>query len=213
MYVPPFNAFTDPAEVAAMLSGAETAQLVTFGRNGLEASVVPILYDPAPGGETLGRIRLHLARANQQWQRVDTAVEALLIVSGPDAYVSPSYYPSKASDPRVLPTWNYETLQARGHLVVHDDGPWTERVVRDLTDRHETSRPEPWSVDDAPSEFVAKMLRAIVGLEVVLTSVQAKRKLSQNRQPADAAGVITSLAGSPSPGDRAMAATMRRHYG
>lgn len=219
MYVPSFNAVTDPVEIAGTLSKASVAQFVTFGAEGLEATIVPILWDaPAPGESTtdaegpLGRIRLHLARANPQWCNANTEVEALLIVSGPDAYVSPSWYPTKQHDSRVLPTWNYETLHARGHLVVHDDGPWTEQVVRDLTDRHEAARPEPWSVDDAPADFVAKMLRAIVGLEVVLSRVEAKRKLSQNRPVGDAAGVIAALASRPNPADQAVAQAMRRIF-
>lgn len=218
MYVPSFNAVTDPAELAAMLGSARVAQLVTFGRDGLEATIVPILYDPGAAADTLaggalGRVRLHLARANQQWLRLDNNVEALLIISGPDAYVSPGYYPSKAADPRVVPTWNYETLQARGRVVVHDDARWTEQVVRDLTDRHESARPEPWSVEDAPGEYIAKMLGAIVGVEVQLSSVQAKRKLSQNRQPGDVDGVVAALAASDRPGDQAVATAMRNLAG
>ena len=116
-----------------------------------------------------------------------------MIVRGPDAYVSPGWYPSKAEHGRVVPTWNYLTAHVHGRLVVHDDPAWVEAVVRRLTERHEAASPTPWSVDDAPAAFVAGQLRAVVGVELVISRVQAKAKLSQNRPSADVDGVIAGL--------------------
>ena len=114
-------------------------------------------------------------------------------MSGPKAYVSPSFYPSKAEHGKTVPTWNYDLVHVHGTLRAHDDEAWLERVVRDLTARHEAHLPSPWSVDDAPAAFVGRMVRAIVGLEIEVSRVEAKRKLSQNRAPADVAGVVAGL--------------------
>jgi len=128
--------------------------------------------------------------------------DALVIVRGPDAYVSPSWYASKAEHGRVVPTWNYVTAHVYGQLVIHDDPDWVGVLVRRLTDRHEADSPRPWSVDDAPASFIAGQLRAIVGVELVISRVDAKAKLSQNRPAADIDGVITGLEGR---GDRTTA--------
>jgi transcriptional regulator len=119
--------------------------------------------------------------------------EALVIVRGPDAYVSPGWHASKAEHGRVVPTWNYVTAHVHGRLVVHDDPGWVETLVRRLTDQHEAHSAQPWSVDDAPAAFVAGQLRAIVGVELVISRVEAKAKLSQNRPGADIDGVVAGL--------------------
>jgi transcriptional regulator len=148
------------------------------------------VFDPAigPHGALLG----HVARNNEQW-KVPAQGESLVIVRGADAYISPAWYQSKAEHGRVVPTWNYITAHVYGRLVVHDDPAWVEGLVRRLTAKHESGRAEPWSVDDAPERFVAGQLRAIVGLELEITRIEAKAKLSQNRPEADVAGVITGL--------------------
>ena len=140
------------------------------------------------GGALLG----HVARANPQWS-TPAIGEAMVIVHGPDAYVSPSWYPSKAEHGKVVPTWNYTTFHVYGRLVVHDDPVWVELLVRRLTERHEAGRPSPWSVDDAPGPFVAGQVRSIVGVEVVITRFEAKAKWSQNRPAADIDGVEEGL--------------------
>jgi transcriptional regulator len=152
--------------------------------------MLPFIYDPGAGqrGALLG----HLARNNDQWQ-APVLGEALVIVRGPDAYVSPSWYASKAEHGKVVPTWNYVTAHVYGRLVVHDDPAWVEDIVRRLTAKHEADNPRPWSVDDAPRPFVAGQLRAIVGVEVVISRIEAKAKLSQNRPAADVDGVISGL--------------------
>jgi transcriptional regulator len=151
------------------------------------ATMLPFVYDP--GMRTL---RGHLARNNDQWRR-PVVGEALVIVRGPDAYISPAWYPSKAEHGRVVPTWNYVTAHVYGRLAVHDDPAWVERNVRDLTERHEARRPQPWSVDDAPPQFIEGQLRAIVGVELAITRIEAAFKLSQNRPAADVDGVISGL--------------------
>jgi transcriptional regulator len=133
----------------------------------------------------------HLARTNTQWR--DTVGDVLVIVRGPDAYVSPAWYASKAEHGRVVPTWDYVLAHVHGELVVHDDVDWLAAHVRRLTESHEAARPEPWAVDDAPERYVAGQLRAIVGVEVRIRRVEAKWKLSQNRPGADIDGVVEGL--------------------
>jgi transcriptional regulator len=153
--------------------------------------MLPFVFDPDAGehGALLG----HVARNNPQW-REPAAGESLVIVRATDAYVSPSWYASKAEHGRVVPTWNYVTAHVYGRLVVHDDPEWVEALVRRLTDQREAALPHPWSVDDAPAAFVAGQLRAIVGLELQITRIEAKAKLSQNRPAADVDGVVAGLA-------------------
>jgi len=191
MYVPAHFAMRD-SEVRELLTHHGAADLVTATTSGLTATLLPFLYDPTVGEQ--GALLGHLARNNDQW-RQQVIGEALVIVRGPDAYVSPSWYASKAEHGRVVPTWNYVTAHVYGRLVVHDDPDWVDALVRRLTDRHEAGKPRPWSVDDAPTSFVAGQLRAIVGVELVISRVDAKAKLSQNRPAADIDGVITGLGG------------------
>jgi transcriptional regulator len=152
-----------------------------------------------------GALLGHVARNNDQW-RQPVLGEALVIVRGPDAYVTPSWYASKAEHGRAVPTWNYVTAHVYGRLVVHDDPAWLDSLVRRLTDRHEAANPQPWSVDDAPSAFIAGQLRAIVGVKLVISRIEAKLKLSQNRSRADVDGVIAGLAAR---GDSASADAVR----
>ncbi|MCP9948532.1 FMN-binding negative transcriptional regulator [Actinomadura madurae] len=186
MFVPAhFSA--DDAEVRELLAGCGAADLVTSTPRGLVATYLPVLYDPDAGEH--GALLAHVARNNDQW-REPAAGESLFILHGPDAYVSPSWYASKAEHGRVVPTWNYLTAHVYGRLVVHDDPEWVGGMVRRLTDRHENGRIPAWSVDDAPPAFVEGQLRAIVGLELVITRIEAKAKMSQNRPEADVAGVV-----------------------
>jgi transcriptional regulator len=191
MYVPKHFAAPGPEAVHRLLAEAGASDLITHGPGGFEATTVPLIFDPAVGGH--GALLGHLARGNQQWQDADGA-EALVVARGPDAYVSPSWYAVKQEHGRVVPTWNYTVVHAHGRLLVHDDPAWCEQLVRRLTDRHEAGRAQPWSVDDAPPRYVAGRLRGIVGIEVRITRLEAKFKLSQNRVAADRAGVADGLA-------------------
>ena len=132
---------------------------------------------------------------------------ALAIFTGAASYISPNWFPSKREHGKVVPTWNYETVQVHGTLVVHDDPAWTLDVVRFLTETFEAPLPSPWSMDDAPAEYITSMVRAIVGIELIDLRVAAKRKLSQNRDDTDRAGVVAALAEGTT-GQRATAAAM-----
>jgi transcriptional regulator len=187
MYVPTHFA-ADDAAVTELLASRRAADLVTLTEDGLVATFLPFLHDAAAG-----TLRGHLARNNDQWKRPAIG-ESLVIVHGPDAYISPSWYASKTEHGRVVPTWNYVTAHVYGRLVVHDDPAWLATLVRDLTERHESGEPAPWSVDDAPEKFVNGQLRAIVGVELVISRIEAKVKMSQNRPDADIDGVVASLA-------------------
>ncbi|WP_396451802.1 FMN-binding negative transcriptional regulator [Actinomadura sp.] len=202
MYVPAHFAAND-TEVRELLAGCDAADLVTSTPRGLIATFLPILYDPSVGEH--GAILAHVARNNDQW-REPAAGESLFILHGPHAYVSPSWYPSKREHGRAVPTWNYLTAHVYGRLVVHDDPAWVESMVRRLTERHESGRDPSWSVDDAPAEFISGQLRAIVGLELVISRIEAKAKMSQNRPEADRAGVVE---GYLAEGDTAMAEAVR----
>lgn len=202
MYIPAhFTA--DPHAVQQLLARPGAANLVTMTDQGLLATLLPFVYEPA--GER-GALHGHLARNNPQWFSAPIG-EALVIMEGPDAYISPSWYASKAEHGRVVPTWNYTTAHVYGELKIHDDAEWLARHVRRLTGLHEGEREHPWSVDDAPERFIAGQLRAIVGVELVISRVEAKEKLSQNRSDADVQGVVAGLRAT---GQEASAAAVER---
>ncbi|WP_285240887.1 FMN-binding negative transcriptional regulator [Pseudarthrobacter sp. MEB009] len=189
MYTPAHFA-AHPAAIQELLTVPSAANLVTMTDQGLLATLLPFVFDPEAG--ELGALQSHVARNNPQWSTPATG-EALAIIQGPDAYISPGWYPSKAEHGRVVPTWNYSTAHIYGRLVIHDNPDWLARHVRRLSDLNESGRAKPWSVDEAPEKFIAGQLRAIVGLELVITRIEAKEKLSQNRSADDAAGVVAGL--------------------
>ncbi|MCF6377464.1 FMN-binding negative transcriptional regulator [Nocardioides KLBMP 9356] len=187
LYVPRFNVM-DADDVRPFVDAVATAQLVTVGEDGVpDATFLPVLWE---GDRLVG----HLARANAHWRRIVDGSPALAIVTGPDTYVSPGWYATKAEHGKVVPTWNYSVVHLRGSVTVHDDPAWVRGLVTRLTDRHEATRPTPWAVADAPADYIDKNLRPIVGVELVVASVEAKAKLSQNRSDEDRAGVAAGLA-------------------
>ena len=210
MYIP--DHFRPSAtDVADLLANLAAADLVSATAEGLLATMLPLIHE-APGSSAgageHGRLLGHLARNNRQWR---TAVigEAMVIVRGPDAYISPGWYATKGEHGRVVPTWNYVTAHIHGRLIVHDDPGWVEANVRALTDRHEATRAEPWAVDDAPRPYIEGQLRAIVGIEIAISRIEAKFKLSQNRSVEDVDGAIAGLEAPGAP-DRPMADAMRK---
>ena len=184
------------------------AVLVSHGEQGLLATHLPVLVEPGEG--EFGTVYAHLARANRQWQDLEHGAEAMLVFPGADAYVSPSYYPSKADNPKVVPTWNYLAVHAYGPVeVIHSPEPLLEIVSR-LTELHEQGREVPWKVADAPRDYLDGMLRAIVGIRLPIARLQGARKLSQNRSAEDIAGVREGLGASPDYLDNQLAAQMRQ---
>ena len=177
--------------------------LVTQTADGPSANGIPFLLDP-DGAAGLGTLRGHVARANPVWREAATDVPSLVVFQGPDAYVSPGWYPTKAEHGKVVPTWNYVMVQARGRLRAVDDKAWLRAFVTRLTDHHEGGRAAPWAVTDAPADFVEATLGAIVGIEIPLSSLVGKWKVSQNRSAADRAGVAAGLLREHD--DRALAA-------
>jgi len=195
MYIPTHFAI-DPAAIDELLDRHGAADLITLTDEGLLATMLPFAYEPSAGSH--GALYGHVARNNDQWRKPARG-ESLAIVRGPDAYMSPSWYAAKAEHGRVVPTWNYVTAHVYGRLVVHDDPGWVEDIVRRLTAKHEAARlaspgqSPAWSVDDAPRAFIEGQLRAIVGLELQITRIEAKAKLSQNRPVGDLAGIEAGL--------------------
>ncbi len=210
MYIPDHFRPTDD-DVRDLLAQLGAADLITATADGLLATLLPLIHEPpgfsAAAGEH-GRLLGHVARNNRQWQ-VPPLGEAMVVVRGPDAYISPAWYATKQEHGRVVPTWNYVTAHIHGRLVVHDDPAWVEANVRALTVRHEADRAVPWSVDDAPPPYIAGQLKAIVGVEVVISRIEAKFKLSQNRSVDDVDGTIAGLETRARTGDEEVAAAMR----
>jgi transcriptional regulator len=207
MYVPAHFKPEDE-QVRDLLRKAGAANLITSTSEGLVATMLPLVYDEGasrPGLGAWGALLGHVARNNAQW-RLPALGEAMVIVQGPDAYISPGWYATKREHGRVVPTWNYITAHVHGRLVVHDDPAWVEANVRRLTAKHERGRTEPWSVDDAPESYIAGQLKAIVGVEIVIDRVEGKVKLSQNRSDADIAGTIDGLEAR---GERKISSAMR----
>ncbi|EXF91773.1 transcriptional regulator [Pseudomonas fluorescens HK44] len=206
MYTPSAFAIEDLPALHQQILDTRLAILVTHGEQGLQASHVPLLLSPEQGPN--GTLYGHLARANPQWQALEAGAEALVIFAGADAYVSPSFYPSKAEHGKVVPTWNYVAVHAYGSAEVFSDAHHLRNLVSALTDRHERDRAKPWKVDDAPAHYIDGMLKAIVGFALPIQRLEGKRKLSQNRSTADIAGVREGLSASANPHDQALAHLM-----
>jgi len=192
LYVPAHFAETRTEIVESFLRQHPFCSLVTSGPTGLFASHLPMRLDVSRGEK--GVLRGHLARANPHWKAAVS--DALAIFSGPGAYVSPSYYPSKQNDPRTVPTWNYSVVHVLGKVKFIHDPQFVRENVTELTEMMESNRPYPWQVSDAPDEYIGKLLHAIVGVEIEIQDIQAKFKLSQNRKPEDVQGVVDGLSAS-----------------
>jgi transcriptional regulator len=206
MYTPSHFAINDLLELQQQILGTRLALLVTHGEQGLQASHLPLLLNTEEGPN--GTLYGHFARANAQWKELQNGAEALVIFAGADAYVSPGFYPSKAEHGKVVPTWNYVAVHAYGTAEVFTDADRLLTLVSALTDRHEAGRAQPWTVADAPADYIDGMLRAIVGFALPIQRLEGKRKLSQNRSPVDIAGVREGLAASPDAHDQALAHLM-----
>ncbi|WP_199086372.1 FMN-binding negative transcriptional regulator [Bosea sp. ASV33] len=202
MYTPPAFRDEDRDSLLATIRSARLATFVTATAEGPLATPLPLFIDASEGEH--GVLYGHLAKANPQW-RVPAIGNGLAIFAGPDAYVTPSWYALKQETGKVVPTWNYVAVQASGPVEFFDDPARLRDVVTRLTNLHEGERTAPWAVSDAPPEFIQSHLRGIVGLRMPIASLEGKRKLSQNRSPADRAGVAAGLAESERPMDRHVA--------
>jgi transcriptional regulator len=197
MYTPRHFALS-AEDTTAALAAVEFAQLVTQDGSGLLVTPLPLLYD-----ERRHALLGHVARANPHWRAAGGA--SVAIATGPQGYVSPSWYATKAETGKVVPTWNYEVLAAHGRLIVHDDADWLLEVVTALTTRHERDRAQPWAVSDAPQQYTRAQLRAIVGVELAIERVEGKAKMSQNQPERNRAGVVDGLLASDDAADHALA--------
>ena len=181
MYLPAHFKETRSDVLHTLIRGHPLGTLVTLNAAGeLQANPIPFLIDPGP--QAHGTLRSHVARANPLWRETRTEVDALVVFQGAQSYVSPGWYPSKAEHGKVVPTWNYIVVQARGRLRAVEDAEWLHALVSRLTERHEAPRAQPWGVGDAPPDYIATMLRAIVGIEIEITDLVGKWKVSQNRR-------------------------------
>ena len=189
MYLPSHFEQHDPETLHALMREHPLATLVSVQADGPTADHIPLEFDAATR-----TLRGHVARANPLWR--EAAGQAVLAVfCGPQAYVTPSWYPSKAATHKVVPTWNYTVVHAHGTLQAVEDAPWLHDLVSRLTRHHESPRAQPWAVADAPDDYVQPMLRAIVGIQIPVDRLVGKWKVSQNRSPADRQGVARGLAG------------------
>lgn len=208
MYTAAFG-IDDDEVLLGSVRAAGFGHLVTIDASGeIESTALPFLVD-----DSLTMVRAHVARSNPQWRSIDGRT-ALMIVPGPDAYISPNWYASKAEHHRVVPTTNYGLVHIRGTVTVHHEPAWKLALVRDLTDQFErlvddSTQAIPWSVDDAPRDFIEKQLTGIVGVEIAITRSELKLKLSQNKPEADRAGATSGLGRSSRPQDLAVAELMK----
>jgi len=191
LYQPPHHREDRLAVQHALIRAHPLATLITYGADGLVANLIPFILDSAASPK--GTLRGHLARANRQWTDFDPQVEALVVFQGVEHYITPSWYAAKQEHGKVVPTWNYATVQARGSLRVIEDRDWLAAQIAALTAQSEASRAEKWTVTDAPETFIASQIKGIVGIEIPISRIEGKWKVSQNRSAADRAGVIEGL--------------------
>ncbi len=203
MYEPAHFRVEEKEQLIAFLRAHPLGLLIAQGTEKISADLIPFLVDD----EGLS-LRAHFARANPLLQALATQQSVLVVFCGPQAYISPAYYPSKAEHGRVVPTWNYSMVQARGRARLREEPEWISTQIADLTAQQEAGRPAPWSPEDAPRDFIEAQMRAIVGLEITINDLRGKYKWSQNRSESDRCGVLAGLAQEKSPEPRSVAELM-----
>jgi transcriptional regulator len=206
VYEPPLHRNENLSELHALIKERVFGLLISNGAEGLIANSVPFVLDAA--ASKLGVLKVHLARANPHWRALQEQPDALVVFQGHDHYITPSWYATKQETGKVVPTWNYTMVQAKGRAKVMDDA-WLSQQVEELTQALEQRREQPWAVGDAPADFIAMQRRAIVGLEIEILDIRGKWKTSQNRNAADRAGVISGLDALGDEDSRAMAEIVR----
>ncbi|MGL4489602.1 MAG: FMN-binding negative transcriptional regulator [Rhizobiaceae bacterium] len=192
MYEPVHFEETDPSTLHALIRAHPLGLLISADADDLQANPIPFLLDSDAGEK--GVLRAHVARANPQWKHLQSGAKALVVFQGTDAYVTPSWYQSKRDHGKVVPTWNYSIVQVRGSIRIIDDANWLHSQIVALTHQHEKDRTAAWQVTDAPPDFVEMQKRAIIGLEMTISDIRSKWKVSQNRPVADRVGVAAGFA-------------------
>lgn len=210
MYQPPHFREDDLGRQHALMRAHPFGLLVTGGAGGLQANGIPFVLDDSAG---LGILRGHVARANPQWRECLGGCDALVVFQGEEHYVTPSWYETKRETGKVVPTWNYVMVQARGRARAVEDAAWLHAQIRALTARHEGQRPVPWAVEDAPEDYIASQVKGIVGIEVEIAAIEGKWKVSQNRPQRDREGVVDGLEAEGGEPAARMAALVRERGG
>ncbi|MFD2368102.1 FMN-binding negative transcriptional regulator [Pseudoduganella sp. GCM10020061] len=207
MYTPKHFEETRPEVMHALIGAHPLATLVTLTADGLAANHIPLQHraGPTANGTLIG----HVARSNPMLENLALDVDVLAIFHGPQAYVSPSWYPTKAEHGKVVPTWNYAVVHAHGRLIVHDDPAWVRAHLTSLTEQMESGFAQPWGLQDAPADFIDKLVGAVVGIEIEVTRLEGKWKASQNQPAPNRQGVIDGLLGRDTPSGCPMAALMK----
>ncbi|HXT06195.1 MAG TPA: FMN-binding negative transcriptional regulator [Roseiarcus sp.] len=195
MYEPPLHRQGNLAEIQALIRARPFGLLISAGPSGLLATSIPFTF--VDDGSKFGLLRGHVARANPHWRDLAQAAEALIVFQGADHYITPSWYATKRETGKVVPTWNYVMVQARGAPRVDESADWLRAQVEQLTNEREVRREEPWAVGDAPEAYIAQQLSAIVGVEIPIADLRGKWKASQNRNAADREGVVAGLGEHP----------------
>lgn len=206
MYIPAHFAETRIDVLHQLIQAHPLGALVTLEPQGLNANHLPFLISPPSAGAPCGTLRAHIARSNPLWQKQDPSSEALVIFQGAQTYISPNWYEEKQRSGKVVPTYNYAVVHAHGRLRIMDDAAWLLGLLQELTARHEADQPAPWQLSDAPPDYVEKLLAAIVGIEIPLTRLEGKWKVSQNRPTGDQSKIAAGLRASATPDALAMAA-------
>jgi transcriptional regulator len=191
MYIPAHFRIQNPQDLHAIIREHPLGALITLGPDGLDANHIPFEFDPSQVPH--GLLTAHVARANPVWQQCQQGADVLVIFRGNESYISPNWYPSKHETHRQVPTWNYEVVHVHGRLTVMDEEKFVRRVVARLTREHEASEPRPWKMGDSPPEYIAQMLKAVVGIQVEIQRIEGKAKLSQNREARDRLNAADTL--------------------
>ena len=205
MYQPTHLAEKNPRVLQALIRARPLGLLVAHGVSGLSANPIPFILDL-----DANVLRCHVARANEQWREIGSRAEVLVVFQGADHYVHPGWYETKRETGKVVPTWNYAMVQVRGLASAREDAAWLARQVHDMTEMMEGRYPDPWSVGDAPTSYIEAQLRGIVGIEVAITSMAGKWKVSQNRSEGDRRGVVDGLCALDDQDAREMAGLVGR---
>ncbi|WDF89095.1 FMN-binding negative transcriptional regulator [Aeromonas hydrophila] len=191
MYQPPHFAVTDSETLHQLIRASPLGDLITHGEGGLDANHLPFELDSGEGAH--GVLRAHVARNNPLWQEMKDGDEVLVIFRAADGYISPSWYPSKQAHHQQVPTWNYSVVHAHGRILIRDDARFVRRLLANLTRHHEAGEPTPWKMADAPRDYLETMVQVVVGIEIEITGLVGKFKLSQNKEAADRLGAANTL--------------------